>query len=408
MSNQNLPLYGVKVLDLTIYVAGPAAGTQLGYLGADVIKVEPMKGDPYRVSGRGYGMPAEAKQNPLFDACNGFKRCVTVDFRSSEGKEVLRRLAAKADIILTNYREKPLYGMGMDYETVSAYNPKVVYGYFSGYGDIGPDAERPGFDATTFFSRSGFAMRGTYAGRAPMASISAAGDTISSMALTTAVLAAYVKAAKTGKGEKITSSLYSSALWVMGVGIAQAQFGYIGPFPEEAPGFIALSSDYECSDHSWIRICGMTAERYWAPLCRALKMEEYIDDPRYCTSLEQHRNIGECKRLVQSYFINYSYEEISARLLAEDVPFERNCKTDEIIHDEQALVNGFVKKTTYENGREVYMAYPPFKLASGEEPDITRRGPYPGEHTVEVMKEYGFGEEEIETMLENGKAFQCK
>ena len=103
-----------------------------------------------------------------------------------------------------------------------------------------------------------------------------------------------------------------------------------------------------------------------------------------------------------------STQEISARLLAEDVPFERNCKTDEIIHDEQALVNGFVKKTTYENGREVYMAYPPFKLASGEEPDITRRGPYPGEHTVEVMKEYGFGEEEIETMLENGKAFQCK
>lgn len=407
MSNENLPLYGVKVLDLTIYVAGPAAGTVLGYLGADVIKVEPMKGDPYRVSGRGYGMPADPKQNPLFDACNGFKRCVTVDFRSEEGKEVLKRIAATADIIITNYRDKPLHGMGMDYETVKTYNPKVVYGYFSGYGDKGPDSERPGFDATTFFSRSGFAMRGSYAGRPPMAAISAAGDTISSMSIVAGVLGAYIKAQRTGVGERISSSLYGSALWVMGVGVAQAQYGYVGPFPEEEPGFIALSSDYECKDHSWLRICGMTAERYWAPLCRALKMEEYTEDPRYCTSGEQHKNLAECKKLVQSYFNNFDYDEISKRLLAEDVPFERNCKTDEIIYDEQALANEFIRKTTYENGKEVYIAMPPFKLPEGEETDRTRRGPYPGEHTSEIMKEYGFTDEEISTMIAEGKALQC-
>lgn len=406
MNNEQLPLKGVKVMDLTIYVAGPATGTLLGYLGADVIKVESLKGDPYRVSGKGYGMPAEDKLNPLFDVCNGYKRCVTVDFRSEEGKEILRRIASEADIILTNYREKPLLGMGMDYETVSTYNPKVVYGFFSGYGEKGPDAARPGFDATTFFSRSGFAMRGTYAGRPPMASISAAGDTISSLALSTAVLAAYAKMKETGKGEKVSCSLYGSALWIMGVGIAQAQFGYIGPFPEDEPGFIALSADYECSDHSWIRICGMSAERYWAPLCRALNMEEYIEDSRYCTSGKQHENLAECKRLVQSYFDKFSYEEISARLLAEDVPFERNCKTDEIYHDPQALENEYITKSVYENGQEVYMAMPPFKLASGAESDLQRRGPYPGEHTVEILKEYGFSAEEIDNMLETGKILQ--
>lgn len=150
MSKEGLPLEGIKVMDLTIYVAGPACSTMLGYMGADVIKVESLKGDPYRVSGKGYGMPAEPKKNPLYDACNGFKRCVAIDFRSDEGKEVLKRLAIEADIIVTNYRAKPLKGMGMDYETVSSYNKKVVYGYFSGYGDVGPDAERPGFDANYF------------------------------------------------------------------------------------------------------------------------------------------------------------------------------------------------------------------------------------------------------------------
>lgn len=406
MNKEQLPLEGVKVLDLTIYVAGPATGTLLGYLGADVIKVESLKGDPYRLSGKGYGMPAEDKLNPLFDVCNGYKRCVTLDFRSDEGKEVLRRLAAEADILLTNYREKPLKGMGMDYETVSAYNPQIIYGFFSGYGEKGPDAARPGFDATTFFSRSGFAMRGTYEGRPPMASISAAGDTISSLALSTAVLAAYAKRKGSGKGEKVSCSLYGSALWIMGVGIAQAQFGYVGPFPEDEPGFIALSADYECSDHSWIRICGMSAERYWEPLCKALEMEEFVSDPRFCTSKAQHENLAECKKLLQSRFINFDYEEISKRLLAVDLPFERNCKTDEIYKDPQALANEYVTKAVYENGQEVYMAMPPFKFSSGAESQLQRRGPYPGEHTVEVLSEYGFSGDEINEMLTSGKAIQ--
>lgn len=406
MSKKSMPLEGVKVLDLTIYVAGPACSTMLGYLGADVVKVEPLKGDPYRVSGKGYGMPAEPKQNPLYDACNGYKRCISVDFRSTEGKEILRRMAAEADIIITNYRQKPLVGMGMDYETVSAYNPKVVYGYFSGYGEKGPDAERPGFDSTAFFSRSGFAMRGTYRGQSPMATISAAGDSISCMALAVGVLGAFCKAKETGIGEKVSGSLYASGLWVMGVGVAQAQYGYIGPFPKEKPGFIALSADYECRDGIWIRICGMSAEKYWPPLCKALEMEEYIDDPRYCTSAAQHENLEECCKLVQKNFKKFDFKDVYQRMIEADLPCERNFTTDKLIEDEQALANDYITKIKYENGTESYMSMPPFKLQTAGDNLEGRRGPYLGEHTVEVLKEYGFTQDEVNSMLSEGKIKQ--
>lgn len=407
MSNFEKPLSGVRVLDLSIYVAAPACSAMLGYLGADVIKVESVKGDPYRISGKGYGVPAEAKMNPSFDQCNGFKRGIAVDFRSEEGREVLRRLAKKADIVVTNYREKALKGMNMTYEDVKTLNPAAVYGIFSGYGDRGPDAERPGFDATTFFARSGLALRGSYRGHPPMASISAAGDTISSMALTVGILAAYCKAKETGVGEKVTSSLYGSALWVLGIPIVQAEFGHVGPFPHEAPGFIALSNDYRCKDGVWVRICGMSAERYWGPLCEALEMPEAADDPRFATSAEQHCNLAAACTVVQEHFKNYTYEEIAKRLTDVDLPFERHVTLDGIGSDEQVIANRFQNPVTYENGRVAHMTMPPFKMDSVDD-STGSRGPYLGEQTESVLLECGFTVEEINSMAELGRVVQSK
>lgn len=400
------PLEGVKVMDLSIYVAGPACSSVLGYLGADVIKVESLKGDPYRVSGKGYGLPAEAKMNPIFDQCNGFKRGIAVDFRSEEGKKILKEIAASADIIVTNYRENALKGMGVSYEDVIAINPKVVYAEFSGYGEEGPDAGRPGFDATTFFARSGFALRGTYQEQPPMASISATGDTIASMALAIGVLAAFSKTKLSGKGSKVSSSLYGSALWTLGIPIVQAEFGHVGPFPKEAPGFIALSNDYRCKDGTWIRICGMSAERYWKPLCDALDMPEYVEDERFATSTQQHINIAEACRVIQEHFDNFTYDEVSKRLLEVDLPFERHVTLDEIPKDEQALANHYLNEITYENGVSTFMTMPPFKM-DGLDDTVGSRGPYLGEQTGEILKEYGYTQETIDEMIADGKIKQA-
>lgn len=406
MENKQAPLSGVRVLDLSIYVAGPACSSILGYLGADVIKVESSHGDPYRISGKGYGVPAEKKMNPCFDQCNGFKRGICIDFRSEDGKKVLQKLAASADIIVTNYREKALKGMGMSFADVEKVNNKVVYATFTGYGDKGPDSERPGFDATTFFARSGFALRGSYLEGAPMASISGSGDTISSMALAIGVLAAYCRVQQTGKSERVSSSLYSSALWVLGIPIIQAQFGHVGPFPRTAPGFIALSNDYCTKDGVWVRICGMSAERYWKPLCDALEMNVYETDERFCTSTEQHKNIAEACAVVQENFAKFTYEEIATRLTAVDFPFERHVTLDKIAEDPQAIENHFLNPFTYENGTNAFVCMPPVKLGSVDD-TVGHRGPYLGENTTQVLRECGFGDEEINGMYTAGTAYQC-
>lgn len=401
----NKPLDGVTVLDLSIYVAAPACTAMLGYLGADVIKVESLKGDPYRISGKGYGVPAEPKMNPSFDQCNGFKRGIAVDFRSDAGKQILKRLAAKADIIVTNYRQKALQGMGMSYEDVQAVNPKAVYAVFSGYGEQGPERDRPGFDATTFFARSGFALRGSYVGHPPMTSISATGDTISSMALAVGVLAAYCKAKQTGQGQKVTSSLYGSALWVLGVPIVQAEFGHCGPYTTENPGFIALCHDYACKDGEWIRICGMNAERYWPALCQALDMPEYADDPRFCTSGAHHENIEQAVKIAQEGFRKFTYSEAAERLTKADLPYERHVTLDEIPGDQQAQANHFVNPIRYENGQEASMVMPPFKI-DGMDDTQGSRGPYLGECTRAVLGELGYADSEIDDMLQAGQIRQ--
>lgn len=217
------PLGGLKVVDLSIYVAAPAASSVLGYLGANVVKVEPVKGDPYRMTGVGFGMPATPEDNPLFDTCNSYKRCIAVNFRSEDGKEAVRKMVRQADIFVTNYRESALQGMGFTWDEVRAINPRIVYGKVDGYGELGQDSARPGFDSTAFFARSGFASEGAYTDAPPMTTPSGAGDTITSMALAVGLMSAYVEAQKTGVGSKVATSLFASALWTLASPIARHQ-----------------------------------------------------------------------------------------------------------------------------------------------------------------------------------------
>lgn len=397
------PLEGLKVIDFTIYVAAPAATCLLGYMGADVIRVEPLKGDPYRVTGTGFGMPAEEKRNPLFDTCNSNKRCIALNLRSDEGKTVVKKLIAQADMFVTNYREKALAGMGFSYEDVAAINPNIIYGKADGYGEKGPDAARPGFDSTAFFAKSGFAWSGVYSNDPPMVTPSAAGDTITSLALAVALLSAYIR----GGGDKVTSSLYSSALWTLSSPIARAQYNPLSESSWTKPGFIAISHDYRCADGVWVRLCGMTAERYWEPICRALGLDDYIEDARFATSDAQKDHTAECFALMQARVETKTYAEWEPVFVEHDVPYEKVYTTYDSYKDEQARVNEFVSTLTYPDKSEVVLPMPPFKFANAEVADKDR-GPYLGEHTRQILSEVGYTGSEIDGMLFNGDALSAQ
>jgi len=395
---QSQPLKGVKVIDLTTYVAAPAATCILGYLGADVIRVEPLKGDPYRNGGKGYGIPVTPYMDPIADTCNSYKRSISVDFRSEEGKEIIRKLVSTADIFVSNYRVEALRAMGFLYEDVSQLNPKIVYGHMNGFGDKGKDAPRPGFDAVSFFARSGFSMVSRVKNSVPMPSLTGVGDTISSMALAMGILAAYFNACRTGKGEKVTTSLYGSAIWVMGIQIALAQFGAKIPATWEEPTQMASLHDYHTSDDEWIRICCLDVARTWKPLCRALGIEEYGDDPRFNTSAAQHENRRLGVQLIQKQIEKHPYAYWEKQLVENDVPFERHHMPAQVADDEQARVNHYVERVEYPNGKEVYLAMPPFQFKNAGNPGKDR-APRLGEHTVQVLTEQGFSPDEIDALL---------
>ena len=148
------PLLGVKIVDLSMYVAGPAAARMMGEWGADVIKVEPLKGDNNRPAGRMMGMPIDDSNNPHNEVFNANKRSLALDLKQSEGKAILERLLSESNVFLTNFRTRALEKLGLDYESVSARHPHIIWCQVTGFGTEGPQANDPGFDTVAFWART--------------------------------------------------------------------------------------------------------------------------------------------------------------------------------------------------------------------------------------------------------------
>lgn len=404
MSENMFPLKGVKVIDFTIYVAAPAATCIFGYLGADVIKVETPKGDPYRGMGAGFGMPATDDENPLYDTVNGYKKGLSLDLRSEDGKAVMRRLIEQADIFVTNYRDKALQGMGLTYEEVKAINPRIVYGAGYAYGPKGPDADLPGYDSTTFFARSGFAQEASYAGAPPALNPSGSGDTVTSMALAVGVMAAYLQAKETGVGSMVSTSLYTSALWALASPIARRHYvprnnNRIGDYRK--PGSMALYGDFRLKDGEWVRFCAPTAERYWPNFCRALGLEEYIDDPRFATTKASSAHGPECYALMAEKLEQKTFAEWAPIFEEYDVPGEKIYGVYEAITHPQALANNYAQPVQYPD-RVVNFPAPPIQISTLFDPAPRTVAPKIGEHSREVLTQYGFSADEIETLIAGG------
>ncbi len=400
----SMPLEGVKVIDFTTFVAASAATSFLGYLGADVVRVETPKGDPFRAFGAGFGVPTKEDENPCYDAINGYKRSVSLNLRSPEGMQAMRRLLEKADILVTNYRPNALAAMHLTYTDVKRINPRIVFASNNGYGQKGSDAPRPGFDATAFYARSGLSLAATYKNAPPAVNPAAGGDVATSMALTTGILAGYLQAKTTGIGCEIQTSLLAVAMWVAAVPCVNQQFRTTKP-EFGKPTYYAIASDYLCGDGNWIRLSGQSVERYWPGFCQALGLDEYAEDARFSTGPAMCANGEACYSLIS--------EKIKAKPLADwirilkenDLPFEVINTCLMAIHDEQVVANNYVKSFDYPDHRDVRLAMPPITI-TGAEPAERKPASKLGADTVEVLTEYGFSDAEIQALLACGGAVQ--
>ncbi|HEY3423230.1 MAG TPA: CaiB/BaiF CoA-transferase family protein [Negativicutes bacterium] len=395
------PLAGIKVIDFSAYAAAPGAARILADQGAEVIKVEPATGDPFRSTGALLTIPVKDGYNPAFDIENANKQLISIDVRIGKGKEIFYRLLANADVLVTNYREDALARMEVRYEDLKEQFPRLVYGSVTGYGNSGPEAGDPGYDIVAYFARSGFMLDTVTSESDPVINVGAAGDHPTAVALAQGVTAALVKQQRTGKGEKVSVSLYHMAIWTLGTLITSTQFNAKYPTPYNEPPLSPVIHPYKCSDGEWILPMILDFKKYFVPLCESLGLSELASNEDYNSPLKAKRNQSQLVPIIANKMQTKTAEEWSKEWKKMDIPHDVLRHFKHVLSDEQAIVNDFVRKVDYPDGKQVYLPTPPiqFTEAGNAEYKITGRI---GADTVTVLKGLGYSEEIISELAKDG------
>ena len=338
------------------------------------------------------GLPVADEENPLFDLYNLGKRDIQLDTKTPGGKEILLRLLGEADVFITNNRLKSLVRAGLDYDSLKDRFPKLIYGLVTGYGQTGPDVDAPGYDGVAFFSRSGMLADMAEPGGYPASAPGCVGDGATGAALFGGICAALLNRERTGMGDFVETSLFGNAVWLCGTMSAFEQYGY--HYPKKRSEMGALYTFYKCKDGEWLHLAVTQHDRYWKPLAEALNVPELAEDERFKNAALISRNRAQLIPLLEQAFSQFDYDEIAARLRERDIVFDRMRHYRELAADPQAVANGFVKEHIYENGHSFMMAMLPVHMRNMDETG-TGRGPQMGEHTDEILKQYGYSEEAI-------------
>lgn len=395
--NIKMPLEGIKVVELATVVAAPTAGRMLSAYGAEVIKVESLTGDDYRVAGNFECVVCEDYKNPLFTIQNSGKKLVSIDLKQPDGKKAMLRLLDGADVFLTNVRTGGLQRLGLDYESLHERFPRLVYAHFSGFGPKGPVASNPGFDSTAFWLRSGPMADWQVPGSFPFNPTYAFGDMATSSVLFSGILMALIGRECTGHGTRVDTSLFASGIWCNAVAVVshQPQFGGKRPLDPLRPAD-PFSQFYMCSDGKWIGIFDNEYQRDLPKFAKLFGMPDLVENAEYASlsALAESDAIVEFVQRLNELFLARSSGEWREYLSSNNVSCEvMHCIRD-VSTDEQALANGYVKELKFKDGLSVMMPRPPVHFSDYEQRDYVPTGRI-GEDTDRVFMAMGYTEEEI-------------
>lgn len=395
------PLDGLKVVELSTFVAAPVCGRLMHDMGADVIKIESFRGDAWRSYGRSMGIPATDDENPVFDIVNSGKKSIALDLKKDKGLEILLKLLENADIFLTNTRAKSLRKLGLDYETLHKKFPKLIYATLTGFGDTGPEVDSPGFDNVAFWGKSGFLVDTSIETECsyPVLGPTGVGDMITGSTLLGGICAALLKRNKTGVGEYVTASLYGAAIWHMGSMILRAQSRYGDNFPKKRLSSNPFVCPYKCSDGEWLMLSILEYDRYFASLCKLVGLSELIGDPRFKNVETMMQNRSYFIQRLEKCFAARTADEWKKLLIENNIVCEKLPHFADIEKSEQAWANNFIEEFKFANGESCVMPRPALQYSETVLPSTTR-GPLLAEHTTEVLtKELGMSGDEVNELI---------
>ncbi|MGW0158210.1 CaiB/BaiF CoA transferase family protein [Mycobacterium sp. NPDC003323] len=381
------PLEGFRVIELGVWVAAPAAGAILADWGADVIKIEPPGGDPARAFGRMLGLDADLgpAANPPFQMDNRSKRSIVLDLASEDDRRTAADLLGTADVFLTNIRPAALTRLGLDFTTVAAANPRLVYGLITGYGTEGPDADRAAYDVAAFWARAGIADLLTRPGDTPPFQRGGMGDHSAGMTLAAALCAALLARNRTGTGQLVTTSLYRQGAYTVAFDLntvlMTGQQVAIGQ--RETMGNPCMNN-YAAGDGRRFWIVGLDVARHWPSLCRVVDRDEWLT--RYPTPRDRFAHAREIIAELDAIFATRALADWEALFAAEpDFFWSPVNSLDDVLADEQFYAAGGIVDVGQGDSSTPMVATPADFSATPWRP----RGPAPelGEHTAQIRAE---------------------
>ena len=403
------PLEGIKVVDLTTFVAAPVSARLLGDMGAEVIKIEHPNGDGWREFGVSYNARFNDEENPVFDIYNSGKKLISVNLKSPEGKEILWKLLDDADVFVTNTRPDALKRLGVSYDDLKDRYPKLIYALVLGYGENGPDAALPAFDTTAFWARTGFArdMSPLTDSYIPMTSPSGVGDTVTGYNLTAQICAALLGRERTGKGQLVKASLYHTGIFTMGTMeiITQKPWGMV--YPRTRKQVAPPGGCYETKDGDWFYLATGQVSVNLPKIFKMIDRPDLIDDERYATQDARRENGLELYKLFADIYKTKTMDEWLKLSKEYDLPCIRMSHFSDVTTDEQAWANDYLEYMTCPNGETVTMPTPPIEMETVGK-IVTKPAPKVGADTEEVLLGLGYTPEEISAMRETGAIFTGK
>jgi crotonobetainyl-CoA:carnitine CoA-transferase CaiB-like acyl-CoA transferase len=387
---QALPLAGIRLLELGHTVMGPSCSLVFADLGADVIKIEPLEGERTRHN-VGFG-------SGLFPLFNRNKRSLALDLKTQDGKSILRKLVAQADVLVENFAYGTLDRLGFGYDTLAQINPRLVYCSLKGFL-AGPYEKRPALDEVVQFMGGLAYMTGPHG--QPLRAGASVVDIMGGMFGVVGILAALRERERTGRGQQVQSALFESTAYM----VAQHMSGQIvtgkepPPMPHKASSW-AIYETFSTADEKTIFI-GITSDNHWRAFCNEFGLPELLADPALKTNPQRAAEHDRIAPIVEAIVRQRDFKTMAAILERLKIPFAPLAKPADLFDDPHLNQGNRMVETHFQNGKRARLPALPLEM-SNHTLGLRTQPPRKGEHTRDVLREAGFSTSEIDDWISSG------